>query len=48
MIKNKGNNINKVEDVDTITQGREEIKKENPKGAMQNMKVGKNKNGLNK
>ncbi len=48
MIKSKGNNRNKAEDVDTISQRREEIKKENPKGAMQNMKVGKNKNGFSK
>jgi hypothetical protein len=34
--------------VDTISQIKEEIKKENPKGATQNMKVGKNKKGLSK
>jgi hypothetical protein len=48
MIKSKGNNRNEAEDVDTISQGREEKKWENPKKTMQSMKVGKNKKGLNK
>lgn len=45
MIKRKGNNRNEAEDMDTISQRKEEINRKNPKRAMESMKVGKNKKG---